>query len=470
MSKNSIVKLGVILSLLALVHSIFWFFKTGQLEKKIKSFVEVNSNHISVGEISVSGFPFTQKITAKDLKINIPAPVVNKNSILAKQVEITSGIFSSGFVVSLIGEVSIQDNETSLIGNIEFSKDPEIKISFKDNLIESFSYHDFGYRVLDSEKNVLYAATTSNLDLKLTKDDGKVKMKINADIKDIENFDIISIYKTFEKKIIEGIKTGEISIGSNGQSAPILLPSQAESTAPTMANQTIENSNKAQITDQSQQQNSTSVATNNKSEEVSNSNDSGEIAKNEDSKKSEDVSVAIDNNNLIKSNFILDAEYIISSAQEEVAIVDPTNVANEQNQGNQNSENVAGKVFIITNLEFSNPIYKATLNGKVGIFEDDPNFSGSITLKVEKYDNLLNYIVTSFSKANEKKENGISDYNDAYQEFLKKIIIGLPQISKEVMIKNQLSKEDLAVFEIRREKNLDFLINETPIREVMGKF
>jgi hypothetical protein len=38
------------------------------------------------------------------------------------------------------------------------------------------------------------------------------------------------------------------------------------------------------------------------------------------------------------------------------------------------------------------------------------------------------------------------------------------------MIKNQLSKEDLAVFEIRREKNLDFLINETPIREVMGKF
>ena len=36
--------------------------------------------------------------------------------------------------------------------------------------------------------------------------------------------------------------------------------------------------------------------------------------------------------------------------------------------------------------------------------------------------------------------------------------------------KNPVSKGDVAVFDIRREKNLEFLINETSIREVLGKF
>jgi hypothetical protein len=33
-----------------------------------------------------------------------------------------------------------------------------------------------------------------------------------------------------------------------------------------------------------------------------------------------------------------------------------------------------------------------------------------------------------------------------------------------------VSKDNVAQFDVRREKNLDFLVNETPMREVLGKF
>jgi hypothetical protein len=57
-----------------------------------------------------------------------------------------------------------------------------------------------------------------------------------------------------------------------------------------------------------------------------------------------------------------------------------------------------------------------------------------------------------------------------YQDFLKKISAGLPNVSKELAAKNQLSKDNTAIFDMRREKNLEFVINETPLREVLGKF
>jgi hypothetical protein len=43
-------------------------------------------------------------------------------------------------------------------------------------------------------------------------------------------------------------------------------------------------------------------------------------------------------------------------------------------------------------------------------------------------------------------------------------------VTKELTSKNPLSKDDVAVFDIRREKNIEFLINETPMREILGKF
>jgi hypothetical protein len=68
MSKGFIVKSIIILIVVALIYSVFWFFQTGQVQKRINNFIAENSSHISVGEVSISGYPLMQKITIKDLK------------------------------------------------------------------------------------------------------------------------------------------------------------------------------------------------------------------------------------------------------------------------------------------------------------------------------------------------------------------------------------------------------------------
>ena len=57
-----------------------------------------------------------------------------------------------------------------------------------------------------------------------------------------------------------------------------------------------------------------------------------------------------------------------------------------------------------------------------------------------------------------------------YDIFLNNISEKLSDVSNEIASKNSVSKDDVAQFDVRREKNLEFLINEVPVREIIGKF
>ena len=59
MKKGIVVKIVVVLAIIASAHSIFWFFKAGQVEKQIQNFISENSAYISSGEIAVCGFPLS---------------------------------------------------------------------------------------------------------------------------------------------------------------------------------------------------------------------------------------------------------------------------------------------------------------------------------------------------------------------------------------------------------------------------
>ena len=225
MSKSIVIKSGIILLVLGAIHSVFWFFKTGQIEKQVNNFISENSAYVSSGEVAVSGFPLAQKVSIKDLKFTLPNPALNKYQITVKSLEATAGIFNNNFSVVLLEQVLVQDNENTNSGYVEFSKEPEITTSISDGMISKFSYLDSGYRVLDAEKNVIYAASSSTFSVESSIEEGdKIKTKIIANLKDIEGFDIINAYKnSSEKKIIEGIKTGEITIGNNAASADALI-------------------------------------------------------------------------------------------------------------------------------------------------------------------------------------------------------------------------------------------------------
>ena len=495
MSKSIVIKSGIILLVLGAIHSVFWFFKTGQIEKQVNNFISENSAYVSSGEVAVSGFPLAQKVSIKDLKFTLPNPALNKYQITVKSLEATAGIFNNNFSVVLLEQVLVQDNENTNSGYVEFSKEPEITASISDGMISKFSYLDSGYRVLDAEKNVIYAASSSTFSVESSIEEGdKIKTKIIANLKDIEGFDIINAYKnSSEKKIIEGIKTGEITIGNNAASADALIVAtpnlDAAATIPAMPANPIDPSISAASTSPAPAMASATPQDPNAAPT-----------------KTEDLAAALSNNNLVKSNFAMDIEYTLVPNQSEQQSQVPTDPSQIQDTPVQYS-----KVIKINNFEFSNPLYKISLNGQLNAFQDDALLSGAVTMKVEKIDNLVNHISTGLSQiADQKKpvaeiQSGdlaaaevtpvtqpsspsvapaVSDVaapqnpvaptpsatSDSYQTFLKRFASNLPMVTKELTSKNPLSKDDVAVFDIRREKNIEFLINETPMREILGKF
>ncbi|MDX2083734.1 MAG: hypothetical protein SFV53_07100, partial [Rickettsiales bacterium] len=487
------IKFAIIILILGVLHSVFWFFKTGQTEKKISNLIAENSSYVSAASVSVSGFPLTQKVSIKDLKFTIPNPAFSKYQITIKNLEATSGIFNSNFKVTALEQVSTQDNDKKdVLGYVEFSKEPEINLVFAKGMIVKFSYLDSGHRVLDGGKNVLYASSNTNINLETTLEEGdKIKTKITANIKDIEGFDVLSLYKnSSEKKVIDGIKNGEITIGNSANltnNLPIAAPQSATTAAAPVNTTNVQAAPTATAANAATVTNST-VANSDKVEQPNS--------------KPEDISAAL-SGNLVKSNLVADAEYILTPNQSEANQNDPTQVQEVPVQ--------YSKITKINSFEFSNPLYKISVNGQLNIFQDDAMPSGSITVKVEKIDNLINHVAVGLNQIAEQKNtvetemvktadlttnnaaaatapqepkadavkpveisaapaNNINTTDDAYKTFLKRFSTSLMPVTKELAAKNQLSKDDVAVFDVRREKNIEFLINETPMREILGKF
>jgi len=466
MSKNALVKFVILLVVLTLVYSVFWFFKTGQLHKQVESFINQNSNYVSVGEVAVSGFPLTQKVTIKDLKFTLPGSLLSKRQTVVKHLEAKAGIFSSEFTITLPEPVAVQDSDNvSLL--VEFNKEPEISISVVDGRIAQFSYQDFGYKIADLEKNTVYAASSSSIVLEsVVGAEDKITTKITANIKDIEGFDVADIYKNvFEKKITEGLKTGEIILGSaTAVTDPAAVPADGSAVAPVVAVAA-----PAAVP--------TAVAPVVPSDSaVAASAPAAPLDPNAPVKTDDKLAAAAADNSLVKSNFVAEIEYsLIPNKDDQKAQIptDPTQIQEVPVQHN--------KVIKVVNLEFSNPLYKVSMNGEMNALADDNMPSGSLAIKVEKIDSLISHLVLSLSKMTEKKplntevqavdlSGNATLTEDAYQGFLQKFSAGLGSVAKEVAAKNAVSKDDVAQFDIRREKNLEFLVNETSIREIFGKF
>ncbi len=215
MNKAPAIKLGIILLVITVSYSFFWFVRTGQTEKKINNLISKNSSTISASAVSVSGFPFSQKITISDLKFNIPS--ISKYQVTVKKLEASTGIFSKSFSANILEQVTVSDNDSNTIRNIEFKESPKINISFNNEGISSFNYQDSGYTILEDQKPPFYNSSSNIIKMEAIETaNSKLTLKFNIDIKDMEGISLASIHQNFfEKKIIEGIKTGEITIGNN---------------------------------------------------------------------------------------------------------------------------------------------------------------------------------------------------------------------------------------------------------------
>ncbi len=466
MSKNIVIKLVILLVVAALVYSVFWFFKVGQVEKQITNFISENNAYVSAGEIAVSGFPLSQKVTIKDLKFTIPNALLNKRQTVVKHLEAKAGIFSSDFIINLSEGVLVQDLEGNSSA-VEFSKAPEISATIADGRIIKFNYQDSGYRILDAEKNITYAASGSLVKIEsFVAADDKITTKITANARDIEGFDVINVYKNaFEKKVIEGIKTGEIALGSNSMAQPVVNEVPAIDSQVVNPVAAVVPTPVAPVADVVP-----AVA-------VPNPTPAPVVASDVNGQPQQAAPVVSD---IVKSNLTFDLEYILVPNKTEQQAQVPSDPTQIQEVPVQYSKTVR-----VNNLEFSNPLYKIIINGEMSSHNDDNMPSGSLAIKIEKIDSLIGHFTTALNKTLEQKKpaaipevqaadlNAMPNPNvteDPYQNFLKRVSANLSAVAKELAAKNAVSKEDIAEFDIRREKNLEFLVNETSTREILGKF
>ena len=482
MGRSILIKLAILLVVAALVYSVFWFFKVGQVEKQIKEFVSNNSSYVSTEEVVISGFPLEQKITIKNLKFTIPNAALDKNQVLVPHLEATAGILAADYKITLSEPVSVQDPDGNL-ATVEFAKEPEITISMLNGNIAKFNYQDSGYRILGADKSVIYSSTNSTVSIKSNAEEEKTTNLVSVSIKEIEGFDVINLYKNIlEKKVVDGIKTGEITLSSNltpaADSAQIASDANAVTTPQVVAALTIPTTDPAVVS---------TAAT---STPAQSTVDPAAVA-------AISAPATIVDTSLVKSDLTLELEYVLTPIQVEGQQAntppDPTQI--------QEAPSGHSKAIKITSLEFSNPLYKITISGDISSLPDDALPSGGVTVKVEKVSNLISQISTNFAQmANKVKspaatkpasadsavaspaptssptvadlisETAASPIEDPYNSFLVRVAANFGAVTKEIAAKNAVSKDDIAQFDIRREKNLDFLINETSTREILGKF
>ena len=503
MKKSLIIKLSIVLVVLVLSYCVFWFFKAGQSEKQINKFIADNSSYISAGEIAVSGFPVAQKIIISDLKITVPVNLIAKRQIIIKQLQANSGIFSNDFIVNFTDSLKVQDLDSS--GNlfdVEFTGgQPEIMVSLLDGAISRFQYNDMGFKVLDAEKNVVNAsAGTSILSENSVEESDKRTNKINISFKDLEGYTVIDFYKNLlEKKVIEGIKTEEIKVNVNPVAmidpnlqqmppispdqagivdsgvAPLIDPTQAPISPeqPPMIPPADGNAAVAQaIADQNGVNQPVEIPA-----DGSNQAPTANIDPNNPQQATAPVTIA--ESEVSKHNVVIDILLTLTPSvnqeQAETPPADPTQVQELPVQYVQNIK--------INNVELSNASYKINITGDAISASDDNYPSGGITVKVEKIANLVTHLKDQFKQLSQSKKptvpsNGVDLTSEQAQQsqiqnydiFLNNISEKLSDVSNEIASKNSVSKDNVAQFDVRREKNLEFLINEVPVREIIGKF
>ncbi len=175
-----------------------------------------------------------------------------------------------------------------------------------------------------------------------------------------------------------------------------------------------------------------------------------------------------------KFNITVDIEQILTPSQQDSdqGGSDPTKIAQIAKEYETS--------YKINKLEISNADFMISFNGTVQDQKDDTNISGFTTVKIEKSQNFVEYVKKSIASIVEgSTDNKIQSFDLSYQDasikysynkLLNNYSEKMQEILGEVAVKNQLSQDDVMVFDVRREKNLDFVVNETPIREIVGKF
>jgi len=472
MTRKIISQLIIILITLFTAMSIFWFLKTSAVKKQALALISASDGKASAVSVSVSGFPFKQKLVIEDLKFrlatNLPQnPLIlsaNKYQITIKRLEAASSILSGNFTVNNIADVSIQD-ENGVTRALQLNIPPQASFSIIGGELIRLSYQDSGYKILDEGKNILFENGSSSINFESAIIDNKYHNKVRVEFKDVGMFFSVS------NNLVPATKENLPDVAASDTTPN---PVASENTSPTTKSlDTNKSSNNAQP--------NVAVDTNN----VAKSTQPMDTTSN--------VSVA-------KQSFVIDLEYIINKSS-----LLPAEVPAPDTKEPQVAEAIAPyksrlESLTIKDFEISSPLYKVNINGEVSSFPQDGFPIANISARIEKFDNLLIILKSSIAMLTESiaKSHNIQQNTQALnvanvtasttniatpptslanvppvaQNNDQKPTINIEAIIRDISKKNpatNTTNDGVAVFDFRQELGKDLLINEVPLTEIMGQ-
>lgn len=444
MIKSIISKLVILLIIVFAGISIFWFFKTSALKKSVLSAIAASEGEISASSVSVGGFPFRQKLKIHDLKLQfsaldnlpdqtlskLPSNVIpdNKYQVQIRKFESLSMVFSNNFVVSTLEDVSVR-NRNGTVNSIQFNQKPIITFSVSRGTLSKFSYQDFGYKILDAGKNILFENGDSTISFVSTEEGNKYRGKITAHFKDV----------------------GDLSF-SHDMSTP-KIAAQQESVV----------DNSQQVIDPAINP-ETAIAPE-APKEVVPAEPTANLA-----------------NNLVKKSFTLDLEFVSSKAP----LPSPSDNVDDQLVPIVASNEQTIELIDIKNFEILSPLYKVNIYGQINNLAKGESPIINISVKIEKLDNILTYIKRSIVNIPDNTNaNKIGDVLDTATESSEPVIdneiVSSPAVSTQkpeadilgiirtLSRKNAATNSEVAMFEFRQEKDKDLLINETSVADIINQ-
>ena len=149
------------------------------------------------------------------------------------------------------------------------------------------------------------------------------------------------------------------------------------------------------------------------------------------------------NNGLVKSDFSIELEYILTPNSNSSSPTDPTQI--------QQTPVQYSKTINIISAELSNSLYKITVNGTLNSFADDNTPSGALTVEIQKSMAFIDYLSAGLAKMADQKvalvapgtqptdlANNNNSAQDAYNNLIKKIGLNLKPVAIELAAKNKL--------------------------------
>lgn len=446
MGKNLIIKIVIVVAVLIGGQGVFWFFKTSAAKKHVMAIVSASDGNITASKVSVAGFPFKQKIAIDDLKFQADAVaekiyLPNKYQINVKRLEIVGSVFSNEFTANISDQVSFQDVNGN-VGYVEFKQSPVINFISSKNKIQKLTYQDAGYKIVNEAKETLYEGGNSQVEFSSSEmEGGKILNNVRASFNDLQGIDIFTT-----KRIMFLINPAAVDSIDDEGLKPVSPTSDVAATPPSVPSDTANSAQPAPI-----------VA------------DAAPVA-----------------NGLAKKAIQFEIEYIMAPKSEEAADKSAPPVSVSAGSLELSSVN-------IKNLEFSSPLYKINIAGNMMAAPASSSSAVAncnITIKIEKIENILTYVKSALASSKTLPSNVLNTPNPVITTAPAAAITTSPQNATTIDIakattqpdvdivvaimdlakKNPNSKDNLAVFDIKKEKENDFMVNDTPLIDLARIF